>query len=310
MSDCLTGRGKWGDKIRPLCPGHEVVAEVIAKGNKVSNFNKGDTIAFGPFRDSCGKCDFCKEGRSNACLDISYNEKKLYALYFGGYSTHIQQPTSHAYKIPSGLDLKKVPPLLCAGVTVFTPLLDYCKPNMKVGVIGVGGLGHLAVQFAKAMKAEVFGLTTSPHKKEFIQSLGATDIVLWKKKNFHLDHLNSFDLLINTISGSFTTEEFSAFSKIMRPYGKFIQVGIPENDQKFDVNYKDIVGKQISIIGSNVGGRFHTEKMLDFAAEHNIECICEFYDWEEFPKALNRLENERPIFRCVVDVESNNEFNS
>ena len=302
MSDCLSGRGKWGDRIRPLCPGHEVIAEVTVLGKDVTNFKVGEKVGFGPFRDSCGKCEFCEVGKSDACCDVTPLEKELYSLYFGGYSTHIQQPVSHAYKIPSKLDIKLAAPLLCAGVTVYAPLYPHLKPGMKVGVIGIGGLGHLAVQYANKMGADVLGFTTSEKKKDFIMSLGAKGIVLWKSPEYHTELLNSFDILINTIPGNITSEEFSQFSKVLKPYGKFIQVGIPNKNEKFSVNYADIVVKQISIIGSNVGGRFITEKMLEFSAENGIECLCEEFQWEDFPKALDKLENGKPIFRCVVDV--------
>ena len=303
LSDSLTGRGKWGSRIRPLCAGHEVIGEVEAKGEEVTCFEIGDKVAFGPFRDTCAKCNFCLDGRTNACQHVTFNEKKLYGYYFGGYSTHIQQPVSHAFKIPEGMDLSITAPLMCAGVTVFTPLLDHLKPGMKVGVLGIGGLGHLGIQYAAKMGAEVHGFTSSPNKEEMIKSLGATKAIFWREPGFHESLLNSYDILLNTLSITFETEVFTLFAKIMKPYGKFIQVGVPGHGQKLNVNFHDIVGKQIMIIGSNVGGTKQTREMLDFSVKNDIKCKCEIYDWEDFPKALDRLENGRPIFRCVVHVD-------
>ena len=304
MSDVYTGRGKWGTRIRPLCAGHEVIAEVEAKGSKVSKFKIGDKVAFGPFRDTCAKCKFCLEGRTNACQNTEYKDKKLYGYYFGGYSTHIQQPVSHAFKIPEGMDLSITAPLLCAGVTVFTPLKDHLQPDMRVGVLGIGGLGHLAIQYAAKMGAEVHGFTSSPEKAEFIKGLGASGVVLWRQSGFHTTLLNSYDIILNTMGATFSTEEFSLFSKILKPYGKFIQVGVPEHGQKLNVNFHDIVGKQIMIIGSLVGGNKHTEQMLEFSAKHDIKCKCELFEWNDFPKALDKLENGKPLFRCVVCVDT------
>jgi D-arabinose 1-dehydrogenase-like Zn-dependent alcohol dehydrogenase len=303
MSDSLTGRGKWGKRIRPVCTGHEVIGEIEEKGSKVTGFEIGEIVAFGPFRDSCSKCEFCVDGKTNACQNIDFNEKKLYGKYFGGYSTHIQQPTSHAFKLPKGLDLSITAPLMCAGVTVFTPLMDHLKPGMRVGVIGVGGLGHLAIQYAAKMGAEVHGFTSSISKESFIKELGAKEVILWKQSGYHLKLLNSYDMILNTLSVNFKTEEFSLLSKILKPYGKFIQMGVPEHGSKLDINYHDIVGKQIMIIGSLVGGVKHTKAMLEFSAKNDIKCKCEIFEWNDFPKALDKLENGRPLFRCVVHVD-------
>lgn len=210
---------------------------------------------------------------------------------------------SHAFKIPKGMDLSITAPLLCAGVTVFTPLKEYVKPGMRVGVLGIGGLGHLGVQYAAKMGAEVHGFTSSPKKEEYIKSLGASKVVFWRQPGFHEKLLNSYDVILNSLGVTFSTEEFNIFSKILKPYGKFIQVGVPEHGQKLNVNFHDIVGKQIMIIGSLVGGNRHTQEMLDFSAKHDIKCKCELFEWEEFPKALDKLENGRPLFRCVVCVD-------
>lgn len=300
MSDSFSGRGSWGKKIRPLCAGHEVVAEIEAMGSNVTGFEIGEKVGFGPFRQACMQCEFCLEGSTNACQELTYNEKKLYALYFGGYSTYIQQPTTVAYKIPEGLRLECVAPLLCAGVTVFTPLRELVKPGMRVGVIGIGGLGHLAVQYAHKMGATVDAFSRSDKKLSLAKQLGAQGIVIWKQKDYHLNLKNTYHVIINTISQGITKEEFSNFSYILRPYGRFVQVGLPPSSIDLNISYKSIVGKQIGIIGSNVGGRKHTEEMLEFSAKHGVECLCEFFEFEDFPKALEVLEKGSPKFRCVV----------
>ena len=303
MSDVHTGRDKWGPSIKPLCPGHEVIAEVMEVGPKVTKFKKGDIVGLGPMRDACLDCDTCEKGATNLCPKTEGSEKFLYGLYFGGYSTHIQQPETCIVKIPEGLDITTAPPLLCAGITVFSPLNRFVKSGMRVGVIGVGGLGHLAVQIAAKMGAKVDGFTSSPSKEAFIKEIGAEGIVLWREKGYADKIQNKYDVLINTIPVKVTRDSFAEFSKCIKPLGTYIQVGLPDAHENFEADYFSFILKNITIFGSLVGSVQETSDCLEFCAKNGVVCKTEHYSWEEFPKALDKLENGKPIFRCVVNVD-------
>lgn len=303
MSDVHTGRDIWGPSLKPLCPGHEVIAEVIEVGPKVTRFKVGDTVGYCPCRDACMKCEICQKGQHQLCPKLEGQEKFLYGLYFGGYSTHIQHPENLLVHIPKELDIKTSAPLLCAGITVWDPIYKWVKPGMKVGVIGVGGLGHLGVQFAAKLGASVWGFTSSPSKEKFIKELGAEGIVLWREKDWAKKHQNEFDVLINTIPVEVTADDFGGFSTVLKPCGVYIHVGVPDVKDTFQMRYFDFIAKGITIYGSLVAGLPSTIAMLKFCAEKGIVCKTEHYSWEEFPKALEKLENGKPLFRCVVNVD-------
>jgi uncharacterized zinc-type alcohol dehydrogenase-like protein len=302
--DVLTAREEWGPCLNPLCPGHEVIAEVIETGPKVSKFKKGDIVGYCPMRDSCMDCNECLKGFNNLCTVIDKDSKFLYGLYFGGYSTHIQQPDTFVVKIPDGMDLKNTCPLLCAGITVFSPLNKFVKPGMTVGIIGVGGLGHLALQYANKMGASVYGFTTSKNKESFIREMGGDGIVLWREKDYEKKYANKFDVLLNILPICNTREEFSSFCACIKPLGTYIQVGTPNHTKSLSIGYFDFILKNISIYGSVVGSTNEINQMLEFSNKNKIVSINEHYTWEEFPKALDKLENGKPHFRGVVDVDS------
>lgn len=303
MSDVHTGRDIWGPSIKPLCPGHEAIGEVIAVGSKVTKFKVGDIVGYGPMRDACLNCETCEKDATNLCPKTDGTEKFLYGLYFGGYSTHIQQPETCVVKIPEKLDIKIAPPLLCAGITVWDPIEKWVKPGMRVGVIGVGGLGHLAVQYAAKLGARVDGFTSSKDKEKFIKELGAEGVVLWREKDYSKKIANRYDVLINTIPVKVTRDSFSGYAECIKPLGVYIQVGLPDATDNFEASYFDFILKNITIYGSLVGSVKSTERCLQFSADNDIVCKTEHYEWEEFPKALDKLENGRPIFRCVVAVD-------
>jgi uncharacterized zinc-type alcohol dehydrogenase-like protein len=303
MSDVHTGRDLWGKSIKPLCPGHEAIGEVIEVGPKVTKFKVGDIVGYGPMRDACLNCETCDKGATNLCPLTDGTEKFLYGLYFGGYSTHIQQPETCVVKIPEGLDITTAPPILCAGITVWDPIYKFVKPGMRVGVIGVGGLGHLAVQFAAKLGAKVDGFTSSPSKETFIKELGAEGIVLWREKDYSKKIANKYDVLINTIPVKVTKDCFSGYAECIKPLGVYIQVGLPDTNEVFEASYFDFILKNITIYGSLVGSAPSTSQCLEFCAKNNVVCKTEHYSWEQFPEALDKLENGKPIFRCVVNVD-------
>lgn len=178
----------------------------------------------------------------------------------------------------------------------------HVEKHHKVAVYGVGGLGHLAVQYAKAMGKEVHAFTGTKNKEELCKKMGADKVILWDDF-YKSDIKHEYDIIINTIPVWVEKEKVNKWLKSLRPYGKFILVGVAPASQEMNLDTRMLVGNHLSVIASCVGGRKHTQEMLEFSAEHNIECICEHYGWEEFPKALDKLENGRPFFRGVVTVD-------
>ena len=211
-SDVMTVRQKWGPAHYPVCPGHEVIAEITHVGKNVKDKHVGQIVGYGPCRKSCWTCKTCLKGFDNLCPNIEFPEKLLYGKYFGGYATHIQQPACHAIKVPEGIDISTAAPILCAGVTVFAPIERFVKDkDATVGVIGIGGLGHLAIQYTKALGNKVTGFTTSEQKVEEIKKLGADQVIVVDKEFKSLkDHQNEFDFLINTLPIS-STETLAAY---------------------------------------------------------------------------------------------------
>lgn len=312
MGDSLTGRGKWGERIYPLAAGHEVVCEVIAVGSEVTKIKVGDIVLFGVMRDSCKACEYCKEGSTNLCSNCDGNEKFLYGKYWGGFSTHIQQPESHCYLLPKGINIRTVAPLMCAGLTVFSPIRRHCKTGYRVGIIGTGGLGHLAIQFAAkmGMTVDAFTYSNDPEKSKLLHSLGATSIINWKDDDTLKKLANTYDALVNTIPVGMPVEKMDLLLDTLKPRSKFLNITSPSESDKLILSYFTLVLKELQVIGSVVGGKKDTEDMLAFCAEHHVEPICEFYDFEDFEKALDKLENGTPKFRCVLEIdEHSKKFN-
>ena len=301
-TDSLTARSKWGKVDYPMCVGHEIIAELVKVGDEVKDLKVGDKVAFGPFRTCCGECKWCQKGWTHAC-DMDLNTKFLYGKYFGGYATHIQQPATLCFKLPDGLDLAKAAPLLCAGITTYLPLALYSDKTSKVAVYGIGGLGHLAVQFAAKMTAEVHAFTRDKSKEDVIMNLGAKKVVLWDEFYKRDKIEREYDLIINTLPFWPPQEQVQKWLSSLAPYGKLILVGVPESNQEMIIDARCLVFTHNSVIGSLVGGRKHTEEMLQFCKNNDVHAICEYYDFEEFPQALEKLEHGHPHFRCVVYVE-------
>jgi len=303
-SDVMTGREHWGPCNFPCCAGHEVVGEITMVGSEVKDFKVGDIIGLGPFRSACFECEQCKAGQTNLCSALDGTEKFLYGLYFGGYCTHIQQPASHTFHIPKGLDLANVPPVLCAGCTVYPPMKRHIKKEgASIGVIGIGGLGHLAVQYGKAMNLHVAGFTTSADKIEYIKKLGAEEVIVVDKELKELDkHGGKFDYLLNTLPVT-DTKTIEAYLGTLKNGGTLIQVGLPNATDMFTMSFFTLVARQLTIAGSIVASVEETKDTLEFTNKHGIKVACENFSFADFPKALDRLENGRPHFRCVVNVK-------
>lgn len=304
-SDIMTGREHWGPCNFPLCPGHEVVGEITHVGADVKNVKVGDQVAVGPIRNHCHDCSYCKQQADNLCTGMDGSEKFLYGLYFGGYATHIQINYEHVFQIPEGMDASNIPPILCAGITVYAPMKRWIKEEAgaKVGVIGIGGLGHLAVQYGKAMGHHVVAFTTSADKVDYIKKLGAAEVIVVDKELKELaKHTNKVQYLVNTLPIS-SPDILEGYLQTLAPNGVLIQVGMPNANEKFSISFYTLILKQISIAGSIVASIKDTQDCLNFSHKHGVKVEVEKFDFANFPKALDRLENGRPVFRCVVNVE-------
>ena len=298
-SDSLHARSKWGECPYPMAPGHEIIAEVSEVGSDVKDFKKGDKVGFGTMRWVCDSCKNCKNNREPLCLDKSSEEKFTYGYHFGGYSTTLQQPASHFFKLPEKLDLEKAPPLLCAGITVYSPMLKYLKPGMKTAVIGIGGLGHLACQFLSKLGHEVTAISHSPEKFEFYKQFGVNNIVNLKSEDDVKKNAGAFDFIVNTVPDN---HSFTTFLSFTAKGGTFVQVGVAEVSQNINFPTFLLVANEINLVGSLVGSREDIRNMLQLCADKDIYPVIEMFKFEDFPKALDKLENGKPIFRCVVDV--------
>jgi len=258
-------------------------------------------VAIGPFRNSCNKCEFCLKNWNNACPVVPIPERNLYGKYYGGYSTHIQINESHAYRLPNNIDHSTFGPLMCAGITTFLPLYLHAKKGERVAILGCGGLGHMGVQWAKKMGCEVHVFSSSHKKDELTKRLGSSKTVVWTQGE-HKELQNHYDVILNTLPCPINQTVFNEFLGCLKPYGRFCHVGLPELNTTLVVDQMTLVLKSLSVIGSLVGGIQHYQDMIDFVEKHGIEVICEKFSWEEFPKALDKLENGTPMFRCVVEV--------
>lgn len=306
-SDIMTGREYWGPAKFPVCTGHEIIGRVEKVGSAVTDFKPGDIVGLGPFRTSCFHCGQCNEGADNICKDIDITDRFIYGTYFGGYCTHIQQPATHTFHIPQGMDLANIPPILCAGVTVFAPMKRHItKPGAKVAVIGIGGLGHLAVQYGKAMGCEVTGFTSDPEKVEYIKKLGAAHVIVVDKEFKELKkHEKEFDYLVNTLPIS-NRNIMESYVSTLTNGGTMIVVGIPNLEEPLVLGFFSLVARQITLAGSIVASVQETKDTIEFTHKHGIRVETENFSFEDFPKALNRLEHGKPHFRCVVNVEDFN----
>lgn len=302
-SDVMTGRSHWGPAKYPITPGHEVVGIVAQVGKNVKNFNVGERIAYGPARDSCDSCRNCQKGYDNICNVVEAGKKGLYGEYWGGYATAIQQPAKWAFKLPESLPSDRTPPILCAGVTVYAPLARYVKHGSKVGIIGIGGLGHMAVQYARKMGCHVTALSSTKGKEDLLKNeLGAHEVISSIDPEELKKAAQRFDVIINTLTVA-NNEIFGLYLQLVAPNGTFVQVGAPPIEEGLNIKAFQLIMNNINFAGSLVGSRRETKACLNFSALHNILPMCEFFGFEDFPKALDTLENGRPKFRCVVKVE-------
>lgn len=310
LSDSHHGRGQWNPNVPyPMAPGHEIIAEVVEVGADVKDFKKGDKVAFGTTRLCCDKCKYCKMEKEPLCIGLEGSkrqEKMTYNYQWGGYSTQLIQPASHFFKLKENVKLDKAAPLLCAGVTVYNPIDLYCKPGMKTAVVGIGGLGHLAVQFLSKLGYEVDAITTSIENEKLYKELGAKNVVNSKDPEALAKSNKAYDFIINT---SPSGKNYDDILSLVAPGGYLCQVGLPYVSDKISFTCMLLVANEINIVGSLVGSRSVTQRMLDICVDKDIYPITEMFEFEDFPKALDKLEHGKPHFRCVVNCKNYAEKN-
>jgi uncharacterized zinc-type alcohol dehydrogenase-like protein len=304
-SDIHQARNEWFEGIFPMVPGHEIAGEVIGVGSGVKKFKVGDRVGVGTFVDSCRECEYCLEGNQNYCLKgnvQTYNGRHYDGEpTFGGYAKEIVVDQNYVLSIPDNLDLASAAPLLCAGVTVYSPLHHWkVGPGKKVAILGLGGLGHMAVKFAVAMGAEVYVLGRSKGKESDAKDFGAKDYLL--TVDAVESHKNFFDMILNTTS---TSADNDALLGMLRVGGSLVYVGLAGEPQSFDP-FSLVTGLK-SIGGSNTGGIALTQQMLDFCGGKNIASTIELLDVSDprsLDSAYDRVVGSDVRYRFVIDAST------
>ncbi len=304
-SDIHTARGEWGPTLYPCVPGHEIVGKVVQVGKKVKSFKVGDIAGVGCFVDSCGKCPSCKDHEEQFCsvhTAFSYNstEMDLKTPTYGGYSSHITVKSKYALKIKKNQPLERIAPLLCAGITTYSPLKRYgVKKGQKVGVVGLGGLGHMAVKIAKAMGAEVTVFSTSPNKQADAKRLGAKNFVLTTDPKNFSTQTGKLDLIIDTVSAK---HDFSPYMSTLKIGGTHVLVGVaPEPNQ---IAAMSLIFGRKKLAGSLIGGIKETQEMLDFCAKKKVYADIELIPASRINEAYERTIKAQVKYRFVIDTKT------
>ncbi len=305
-SDLHTVRSEWEGTVYPMVPGHEIVGRVSRVGGEVSKFKVGDLAAVGCLVDSCRHCASCAEGLEQYCENGSTGtyggvEKETGQPTRGGYSERIVVDEDFVLRVPEGLDPAAAAPLLCAGITTWSPLRHWkIGPGSKVGVVGLGGLGHMAVKLAHALGARVVLFTTSPDKAADAHRLGADEVVLSKDAEAVARHANSFHLIIDTVSAPHNLDTFLA---LLKRDGALVLVGAPGEPHPSPGIMNLILGRR-SLAGSLIGGIAETQEVLDFCAGHGIASDVEIIPIQRINEAYERMLKGDVKYRFVIDMAS------
>jgi uncharacterized zinc-type alcohol dehydrogenase-like protein len=307
-SDLHTARSEWGGTLYPCIPGHEIVGRVTAVGADVTKFKAGDVVGVGCMVDSCGTCPSCHAGEEQYCEGTgfvgTYNgpDRHLGGHTFGGYSDHIVVSQDFVLSIGHDeKDLAAVAPLLCAGITTYSPLNHWkVGPGQKVGIVGLGGLGHMGVKIAAAMGADVYVFSTSPGKREDAKRLGAKDLIVSKDEAVMAEHRGSFDFILNTVAAS---HDLNAFLALLKRDGTMTLVGVPEHPHPA-LEVGNLVMRRRSLAGSLIGGIRETQEMLDFCRDHGITSDIEMIDIQDIDAAYDRMVKSDVKYRFVIDMAS------
>ncbi|WP_209561550.1 NAD(P)-dependent alcohol dehydrogenase [Frigoribacterium sp. PvP032] len=301
-SDIHQAREEWGKAIFPMVPGHEIAGVVTQVGSDVSKHKVGDRVGIGCFVDSCRECENCLAGEQQFCVKgnvPTYNGRQYSGEEtYGGYAKQIVADENYVLSIPEGIALDEAAPLLCAGITTYSPLKHWgAGPGKKVAVVGMGGLGHMAVKIAHAMGAEVTVISQTLSKQEDGLKLGADHYYASSDPDTFKQLRSSFDLIINTISADM---DIDAYARTLRLNGTMVFVGLPENPQSFSAG--SLIGGRRSLAGSNIGGIPETQEMLDFCAEHHIGAEIETISADDIDDAYERVVGSKVRYRFVIDT--------
>ena len=304
-SDIHHVQGDWGEVQRPAVPGHEIVGLVTKVGSNVSNYKIGDKVGVGCLVDSCQSCNPCKDDLEQFCdkgatMTYGSEDKVTGGHTFGGYSEKIVVNKEFVLKISDKLDFSKVAPLLCAGITSYSPLNHWkVKKGDKVGVIGLGGLGHMGVKLAAAMGAEVVMITTSKSKAEDAKRLGAKEVLVSKDSDQMNKHKSSFDFILNTVP---VKHDLNPYLELLKYDKTMILVGAIEPLEP--MHGANLILRRRTVGGSLIGGIAETQEMLDFCAEHSIHPDIEMINIEEINTAFDRVKKSDVKYRFVIDMKS------
>ena len=301
-SDIHQARGEWGNSTYPMVPGHEIVGRVAAVGSAVRKFKVGDLAGVGCMVDSCRSCPNCREGLEQYCDNhIAFTYNSTYAdgtMTFGEYSNNLVVDEAFTLKVSPKLDLAAVAPLLCAGITTYSPMKHWgVGKGQRVGVVGLGGLGHMALKFGRAFGAHVTQFTTSPGKEADAKRLGADAVVLTREAGWDKDLANSFDFIIDTVSAP---HDVNRFLNLLRRDRTMVLVGVP--DEPLGVSAFSVLGKRRSLAGSQIGGIAETQEMLDFCADHGIVSDIELTPIQKVNEAYERVLRSDVKYRFVIDM--------
>ena len=306
-SDLHQVRNEWKEvfaTVYPCVPGHEIVGRVTKVGSSVTKFKEGDLAAVGCLVDTDGTCPACKEGLEQFCpnFTLTYNapDKHLGGVTYGGYSESIVVREKFALKVPANLELAAVAPLLCAGITTYSPLRHWgVTKGKKVGIVGLGGLGHMGVKFAHALGAHVVVFTTSPGKTEDALRLGADEVVISKNADEMQKHVGTFDFILDAVSAD---HDINAYLALLARDGNLTLVGAPE--KPLQVAAFGLLFGRKSLSGSPIGGLAETQEMLDFCGKHNITSDIELIPIQKVNEAYERLLKSDVKYRFVIDMAS------
>ncbi|MCE0722673.1 MULTISPECIES: NAD(P)-dependent alcohol dehydrogenase [Legionella] len=304
-SDIHQVKDEWGGSLFPMVPGHEIVGVVSQVGSSVTQFKVGDPVGVGCFVDSCRQCENCHEGMEQFCengMTLTYNNTERHSgnLTQGGYSTKIVVDENYVLRIPKNLPMDAAAPLLCAGITLYSPLRHWhAGPGKRVGILGLGGLGHMGVKLAHAMGAEVTVLSHSLNKEADGKRMGADHFFATSDPDTFHKLTNYFDLIICTVSAKI---DWNEYIKLLKRDGTMVVVGIPE--ESIPVNPFSMISRRRSLAGSMIGGIKETQEMLDFCGKHNIASDIELIPIHQVNEAYERVVKSDVRYRFVIDMAS------
>lgn len=305
-SDIHSVRNEWQNAVYPMVPGHEIIGRVTAVGSAVSRFKPGDLVGVGVIVDSCRQCASCKAGEEQYCeigATLTYGVQDRYGdLTQGGYSNNIVVNDHFVHTISPKLSAAGVAPLLCAGITTYSPLRHWkVGPNKKVGVVGLGGLGHMALKFAHSFGAHVVQFTTSESKVADAKRLGADEVVISKDAAAMKKQFGSFDFILDTVSAP---HDINPYLQALKRDATYAQVGLP--DKPPVINMGNLIFKRRNLSGSIIGGMAETQQMLDYCAEKNIVADVEVIPIQQINDAFERVVKADVKYRFVIDMASLN----